>query len=63
MTVYTNIPKPTDSTYVNINKAFSDISLYGSAIYGTSKYGVINNYTSIAKPSSSSYINVSKPTT
>jgi len=50
MSAYTNIPKPTNNTYVNVNKAFSDISLYGSAIYGTSKYGIINNYTAIPKP-------------
>ena len=60
--MYINIPKPTDATYVNINKAFNDQSLYGSAIYGLSKYGVQQNYTNIAKPSAGSYTNIPKPT-
>ena len=59
--MYTNIPKPVGTAYTNVNKAASDFSIYGSAIYGTSKYGVTNNYTGIAKPTGTAYTNIPKP--
>lgn len=61
MDAYTYIAKPTGTNYTNVNKAFADISLYGSAIYGLSKYGIQNNYTNINKPTGSSYTLVPKP--
>ena len=63
MSSYTNIPKPSGGTYTNVYPGFTDQSLYGSAIYGTSLYGVQQNYTSIAKPTDLSYTNVAKPST
>ncbi len=47
---WTNVSKPTGTSYTKINKAPTEIPLYGSAVYGISKYGQVNNYTNISKP-------------
>lgn len=60
--MYTNISKPTGTPYTNINKAPTEIALYGSAIYGVSRYGVVSNYTNVSKPVGTPYTNISKPT-
>ena len=59
---YTNIAKPTDSTYTKVAKDSIDVPVYGTAIYGVNKYGVQNAYTGISKPTGSSYTNIAKPT-
>lgn len=58
---YTNVAKPTDSTYTKQTKSV-DFPQYGTAIYGTSKYGIQNNYTSTSKPTGAVYTKVNKPT-
>lgn len=60
--MYTNIPKPSAQSYTKINKSPSNIPLYGSAIYGISKYGQTSSYTNIAKPVIPNYTKVVKPT-
>lgn len=59
---YTNVAKPTDATYSKSARSLLDYPQYGTAIYGTSKYGIQNNYTGVTKPSDSTYTKVSKPT-
>lgn len=62
---YTNIPKPTGTTYTNVDvqgkHSYDDAEL----IYDDSNtfYDGINPnmYTNIAKPSSTSYTNIPKP--
>ena len=64
---YTNIAKPTDSTYVGIRSAGRQtydepfISYDDSSVY----YDSIdeNAYTNLSKPTGSSYTNINKPTT
>jgi hypothetical protein len=58
---YTNVPKPTGATYTKASKSI-DYPQYGTAIYGTSKYGIQNNYTMTSKPTGAVYTKVTKPT-
>lgn len=60
--MYTNISKPTGTNYTNIQKAPTTMPLYGSAIYGVSRYGLIDDYVNIAKPTTTNYTNIPKPT-
>ena len=46
---YTKINKPTGTTYTKQSRSVN-YPQYGTAIYGTSKYGIVNNYTSVSKP-------------
>lgn len=59
---YTNVAKPTGATYTKASRSLPDYPQYGSAIYGYSKYGIINSYTGVSKPTGSTYTNVAKPT-
>ncbi len=58
--MYTNIPKPTGTSYTKLNRDNVDIPLYGSAIYGVNTYGQINNYTNISKPFIPGFIHIIK---
>lgn len=65
MTVYTNIPKPSGTTYTNTNpigkQQYDEPSL--SYDDSTTFYDGTNNslYTNINKPSGTSYTNIAKP--
>jgi len=65
MTTYTNIPKPTSTSYTSLNfqgkQIFDDANLTyddASAYYDTVN---MNQYTSHSKPSSTSYTKITKP--
>ncbi len=66
MTTYTNIAKPSNTSYTNENAIGkqqynqSDITYDSTTIY----YDGVNNslYTNINKPSATTYTNIAKPT-
>lgn len=58
---YTKVAKPTSTTYTKQARSIN-YPQYGTAIYGTSKYGATNTYTSVSKPTGTTYTKVTKPT-
>lgn len=62
VTYYTVVKKPFGGIYTNVLKEIAGFPLYGSAIYGLSRYGTTNNYITVSKPTGSSYTQVAKPT-
>lgn len=63
MSAYTEVPKPTGTPYTVAPIDIIEYPQYGTAIYGTSKYGKQDTYTSVNKPTGTPYTTVAKPTT
>lgn len=59
--MWNNIAKPNTRNWTNLSKDVTNLALYGSAIYGVSKYGRVNAYTNVPKPTGSSWTNIAKP--
>lgn len=66
MTTYTNITKPTGTSYSNINSIGKEQYDQATLTYDSASTfydGVnLNQYTSVAKPSGTSYTKITKPT-
>lgn len=60
---YININKPTGQNYQKSGGGSSQVSRYGTAIYGLNVYnGTGGQYTNIGKPTGQTYTKVNKPT-
>lgn len=58
---YTNITKPVLTTYTAVKRDVVNYPQYGTAVYGTSKYGITNTYSSVNKPVTTTYTQIAKP--
>lgn len=65
MTVYTNIAKPSATSYTNLNplgkQTFDDVTVSYDDTVTTYDGTDVNLYTNITKPVGTSYTNISKP--